>query len=515
MSKETGMKTFTNLSVAGTATDVVDRFGSAVKEHVVGYSGVDYSGDYSVKNEAKRTLARCLKTISDYRNPSDSLTKQQAGFSAEVKEVARRRAEEAIAGKKPCTVRTDDVPHHVNDPLYDITSKVDANGNPVSDFSEQMKFVGSSSKEAASKLLSKDYDKYIENDVKMTVPSDFYDGIKADLEERITSLKERIQFLQENGGDSDALKAAQDKLRKCETLNKNLVKGKVSNAEAIEARNTPLRSTAKDVVKVAHRAGLEQAKMGAVIGGGMSFVRNVVSVYKGEKSKTEAAWAVGKDTAGAAGLSYATAFGGSVIKGAMQNSSMSMLRCASKTNLPAYIATAAWETGKTLKAYFSGEIDGVQCLEQLGEKGYGMIGSALFAGIGQAVIPVPVFGALAGCMFGYFLSSVSYNILVTSLAEAKLAREERIRIERECNEAIAMLQQYRKELESLIQKYFREQNAFFEQTFCEIKKAFNTGDIDGYIAGTNKITERFGKKALYSNMQEFEQFMRGEEPLKI
>lgn len=507
MSKEIGMKTFTNLSVAGTATDVVDRFGSAVKEHVVGYSGVD--------NEAGRALKRGLKTISGYRNPSDSWTKQQAGFSAEVKEVARRRAEEAISGKKPCTVRTDDVPHHVNDPLYDITSKVDANGNPVSDFSEQMKFVGSSSKEAASKLLSKDFDKYIENDVKMTVPSDFYDGIKADLEERITSLKERIQFLQKNGGDSEALKAAQDKLRKCETLNKNLVKGKVSNAEAIEARNTPLWSTTKDVVKVAHQAGLEQAKTGAVIGGALSLVRNVVSVYKGEKSKTEAAWAVGKDTAGAAGLSYATAFGGSVIKGYMQNAPISMFRCASRTNLPAYIATAAWETGKTLKAYFSGEIDGVQCLEQLGEKGYGMIGGALGAGIGQVVIPVPIVGMLVGSMVGYALSSVSYNILVTSLSEAKLAREERIRIELECNEAIAMLQQYRKELEALIQKYFHEQNAFFEQTFCEIKKTFNTGDIDGYIAGTNKITERFGKKALYSNMQEFEQFMRGEEPLKI
>ena len=144
-----------------------------------------------------------------------------------------------------------------------------------------------------------------------------------------------------------------------------------------------------------------------------------------------------------------------------------------------------------------------------------MTATILGAGIGQAVIPVPIIGALAGSMVGYALSSVSYNILVTSLSEAKLAREERIRIERECNEAIAMLQQYRRELESLIQKYFHEQNAFFEQTFCEIKKAFNTGDIDGYIAGTNKITERFGKKALYSNMQEFEQFMRGEEPLKI
>ena len=77
------------------------------------------------------------------------------------------------------------------------------------------------------------------------------------------------------------------------------------------------------------------------------------------------------------------------------------------------------------------------------------------------------------------------------------------------------MRQYRQELEIAIQKYFQEQNAFFEQTFCEMKKAFNTGDIDGYIAGTNKITERFGKEPLYSDMKAFEQIMGDNEPLKI
>ena len=511
--KKTKDKTVTNAALAGIASDVVDRFGSAVKEHEVAYSGVD--------NEAGQTLQKGLKTISGYNrgdpsNPDyDRITKAQTGFSAEVKEVARRRAEEAIAGGKPRTMRTDDVSGHVNDQLYDITSEVDSNGNPVPHSSAQMKFVGSSPDAAAEKLLSKDFNKYIENDVKMVVPSDYYDGIKANLGERIASLKKQIQYLQENGGNPDALKAKQAELQKCETLNKNLVKSNVSNAEAIEARNNPLLSTAKDIVRVAHRAGVEQAKMGAAIGGGMSLVRNLIAVYKGEKSKEDAALAVVGDTAGAATLSYATAFGGAVIKGSMQNSSSSMLRSVSKTNLPAYIATTAWETGKTLKAYFSGDIDGVQCLEQLGEKGYGMTASALFAGIGQVAIPIPVVGALAGSMIGYALSSVSYNILKTSLAEAKIARAERIRIEKECNEAIAMLRQYRQELEDAIQKYFQEQNVFFEQTFCEIKKAFNTGDIDGYIAGTNKITEHFGKEPLYSNMEEFEQIMGGDEPLKI
>ena len=506
-------KTVANAALAGIASDVVDRFGSAVKEHEVAYSGVD--------NEAGQILQKGLKKISDYNrgDPSNPnykrITKAQAGFSAEVKEVARRRAEEAITGQKPRTLRTDDVPGHVNDQLFDITSKVDSNGNPVPHSSAQMKFVGSSPEAATEKLLSKDFNKYIENDVKMVIPSDYYDGIKENLGERIAALKKQIQYLQKNGVNSDTLKAKQAELKKCETLNKNLVKSNVSNAEAIEARDTPLLSTAKDIVRVAHRAGVEQAKMGAAVGGGMSLVRNLVSVYKGEKSKEEAALAVVGDTAGAATLSYATAFGGAVIKGSMQNSSSTMLRSVSKTNLPAYIATSAWETEKTLKAYFAGDIDGVQCLEQLGEKGYGMTASALFAGIGQVAIPIPVIGALAGSMIGYALSSVSYNILKTSLSEAKFAREERIRIEKECNEAISLLRQYRQELEIAIQKYFQEQNAFFEQTFCEMKKAFNTGDIDGYIAGTNKITERFGKAPLYSDMKAFEQIMGDNEPLKI
>ena len=153
-------KTVANAALAGIASDVVDRFGSAVKEHEVAYSGVD--------NEAGQILQKGLKKISDYNrgDPSNPnykrITKAQAGFSAEVKEVARRRAEEAITGQKPRTLRTDDVPGHVNDQLFDITSTVDSNGNPVPHSSAQMKFVGSSPEAATEKLLSKDFNKYIE-----------------------------------------------------------------------------------------------------------------------------------------------------------------------------------------------------------------------------------------------------------------------------------------------------------------------------------------------------------------
>ena len=277
------------------------------------------------------------------------------------------------------------------------------------------------------------------------------------------------------------------------------------------ARTDPLLSTAKDIVRVAHRAGVEQAKMGAAIGGGVSIVRNAVAYFNGKKGGKEAVVSVAKDTAGAAAVSYATGFAGSAIKGVAQNSASEYVRTLSKTNLPAYIATTALETGKTLTKYFKGEIDGAQCLEELGEKGYGMVNSAMYAAIGQIAIPIPIVGALAGSMIGYALSSASYKILTDSLKAAKIARERRIAIEKECAESIKLLKEYRQQLEDGINKYLKEKRELFDATFLEIKSTLKIGDVDGYIAATNKVTRAFGGKPQFSNMAEFEALMASDE----
>ncbi|MCQ2403221.1 MAG: hypothetical protein MJ202_05800 [Lentisphaeria bacterium] len=498
-----------NAHLAAISNDVVQRYGSGVKEHFVAYSGID--------NETGKQLKRSLTQIAKSKvNPEyrDSNIKQQAGFSAEVKEVARRRAEEAISGRAPTTVRTDDIPGHVNDPLFDITSSVDGHGNPIPGSSVQMKFVGASPSAAVDKMMTKDFQKYIDGDVKMVVPSDYYDGMKIELNNRISELEKQVDYLKKNG-KYEAASVKQAQLEKCKTLNKNLQKSKVSNAEALEARNQPIKSTAKDIARLGNRAGLEQAKIGAAIGGGMSLVRNLIDVCQGKKSKEEAALAVVGDTATAAGVSYVTAFGGAVIKGAAQNSSKEMVRLAAKTNLPAYVATSAIELTKTIKDFCCGKIDGVECLDQLGERGYGMVNSALYAAIGQAAIPIPVVGALAGSMMGYFLSSASYNVLKDSLREAKLAREERIRIEREVEESILMIRKFRAELEQRIEQNLCQMRSLFENAFCAMQHALNTGDVDTYIHATNEITRSFGKKPLYENAAEFDQLMLSNEPLRF
>jgi hypothetical protein len=281
----------------------------------------------------------------------------------------------------------------------------------------------------------------------------------------------------------------------------------------MEARKAPEVSTAKDIAKVSHRAGMEAAGTAAAISGGISIIRNIVDVVKGDKESDEAAIAVIKDTGTGAAVGYATASVGSALKGGMQNASNGIIRSMAKTNLPAQIVTATLETGKTLSKLFKGDIDGVKCLTELGEKGTGMVSSALFATIGQIAIPIPVVGAMIGNMLGYALSSACYGLLVGALNEAKLAHEERVRIEAECAEAIAMIREYRAELEKQVSMYLTDHLVAFHAAFDGIKNALQIGDVDGFIAGANSITRKLGGEPQFETFDEFETLMRGSDAL--
>ncbi|MFA6929623.1 MAG: hypothetical protein WCT05_04800 [Lentisphaeria bacterium] len=509
--KEDKKRSRDNAKLAGTSADTVRRYGTAVKEHAVSYSGKD--------NDTGLELERSLKKVSLYRrgNPETDpnyarVTKNQAGFSAEIKEAARQRAEQAIRSRRPYTRRTDDIPGHVNDQLFDLSKAVDKNGNPVPGASCQMKFVGSTPEAAVDKMLSGGYEKYLKNDVKMMVPKDYFPGMHKALDHKIASLEGQIKSLQEQG-KNEAILAKYNQLDKCRILKKNLLRSQVSNSEALEARNHPMLSTGKDIARVAHRAGTHQAMIGAGIGSGTSLIRNLIAVYKKEKTADQAALSIGGDTANAAAVSYASAFSGAVLKGMAQNSGSQFVRVLSKTNLPAYVAVSVLELSKTMKAFFSGKITGVQCVEGLGEKGYGMVNGAMYAMIGQAVIPIPIMGALIGSMVGYTLSTASYNALLGSLHEEKLVREARIRIKRERNESFQMMKQYREELQRNIRMDLSQKQQFFNQIFIEISNAMRIGDVEKYITSMNLLTRYCGGKVLFASAAECDALMLSDTPI--
>jgi hypothetical protein len=519
--QEEKLRALTNVGQAGAAAEVVQRYGSAIGEHFVGYSGVD--------NETGQVLSKNLKSISESKvNPgcSDNNIHQQAGFSAEVESNSRKNAENIINKKSTRNTRTDDIEKQSygknkiggkNDQLYDHV-ELDAKGKPIPGTATQLKFVGDGGNDSLNKIISGKYQKYFDNDVPIEVPSDYYNGIREAATKKAENLKEQISHLKKNDANNKSLIAEkQQQLQKLEGIRdgKSIRKSNLSSKEAIFARLHPERATARDIVNVSHRAGVEQAKYGAAISGGISLVTNFVAVVKGEKEPEEAALAIVKDTGTGTIVSYTTTFAGSAIKGAMQKGSSAFLRSASKTNLPAVLVTTALETSKTLGKYFKGEIDGVECLTELGEKGTGMVSAAMFATIGQIAIPIPVVGAMIGSMVGYALSTACYSQLVGALKGAQLAREDRIRIEAECAEAVAMLREYRAEMEQYISEYLCDHINTFHSAFNNIKSALEIGDIDGFIGGMNTITVKLGGKPQFNNMSEFEVLMESSETLKL
>ena len=492
----------------GASFDTVSTYGSAIKEHFFAYSGVDNENGIALKNG--------LKDIAKFKvNPefAEENIKQQSGFAAENIYTARENAKHII-NKDGIDVENTDLKNRgAHNTLFD--HQVLKDGIVID--SQQMKFVGDNAEECLNKLTSQKYQKYIDADATFTLPHDYFEldenGIsKIDnvIDGRIDKLQSQIDS---NKLSPEELSKHKESIEKLKKIKSKIKDSGITKEEALEARLNPEWSTAKDVVKLAHEAGVAQAKMGAIIGGSVSLVKNCVELYKGEIELKDAAKDVAKTTAISAGVSYGTTFTASILKGSLQNSEKEMLRTISKTNLPAAMVSLALESSKALTRFFSGKTTSMQCLEELGQTGMGMVSSATFATLGQIAIPIPVVGAMVGSMVGYALSSASYGILLSSLKEAHLARENRIRIERECNEHIQLLNKFRQELNAYIEQYLSSTKALFTESFAQIKQAYALGDVDGFIDGCNRVSEALGKKSQFSNFNEFDDIMKSDESI--
>ena len=501
------MDRLTAAGITGAAAETVQRYGSAVKEHAAAYAGQD--------NESGKQLKKGLKSIAESKVHPDykkQNLKQQAGFAAEVKETAKANAEKIIQGSPEKKVRSDDL-GRVNDPLYDHF-EVDATGRIIPGSGSQMKFVGNTPQEALSQLASKKFSKYLESDVKIEVPSDFYDEILKQTHNKISDLKTQIARQRESGSP-EAVKTLEAELEKYEKIRKNLRPSTVSSQEAMFARLHPKLSTAKDIAKLSHRAGMESAKFGAVVGGSVSIVQNLVALVNGTEEPEKAAAEVARNTGSAAAMGYGTGFAGASVKGLMQNARSESVRALARTNLPGVIAAVGVGSAKTMRRYFSGEINGLECFEELGEQGTGMLSSALFATIGQAVIPIPVAGGLVGGMLGYAVASASYGILLSSLKEEKFVHEERLLVEAECARQIELIRTYRNEVESLIEEHLACSAEAFHRGFDNLKESLRIGNVDGFITAANSITEAVGKEALFRSQDEFNALMEDDRPIKF
>ncbi|WP_187849975.1 hypothetical protein [Helicobacter pylori] len=441
---------------------------------------------------------------------------QQAGYSAEIKEQTRVNADNILAGKRERVCQYDDLsseqkaqvqklfPNYAtpskNHELVDYVS-VDEKGNVIPGTAVQSKFVGRNGEECFKKLLSKDYEKYFENGAKMKIPKDYYRDIQKATDAEIKKLESQIAK-QKGLGDFQKATHLEEKLQKCKTIKAHTRPASATKGEAIEARLNPNLSTAKDVTSVSHQAGMNAAQTGVLIGGGVSLVTNVYECIANGKDPIKAIKHTAIATLKGGVLSYCSAFASSSLGGLMQSSANRIIQSLGKGSVPAMIVGVCVANATVLTRYFSGKIDKTELLKQLGKANTTLVSSGAMAVAGQALIPIPVVGALIGGFVGAILSETCLNALLKAREEAKLARQRRIEIEKECREIIKHLEAYQNQFKEVFEKYFHETTKFFNQSFNELERASYAGDADLAIAVNNKSREWLGQKALFDNKQE-------------
>lgn len=269
----------------------------------------------------------------------------------------------------------------------------------------------------------------------------------------------------------------------------------------------PKLSTAKDVASVSHQAGMNAAQTGVLISGGVSAITNIYECIANGKDPIKAIKHTAIATLKGGALIYVSTFSSSSLGGLMQSSTNKIIQSLGKGSVPAMIVGVCVANATVLTRYFSGKIDGAELRKQLVKANTTLVSSGAMAVAGQALIPIPVVGALIGGFVGAILSETFFSILNSKKVE--LARQRRIEIEKECREFIKLSEAYQNQFKEVFEQYFHETTKFFNQSFDELWRASYTGDADLGIGINNKIQERIGQKALFDNSKEGWDFITG------
>ncbi|MEJ8628233.1 hypothetical protein MMN27_04385 [Helicobacter pylori] len=487
---------------------------------------------YASANREHLSVLDKLEEISKRKiNPNyiNQNINQQAGYSAEIKEQAHVNANNILAGKRERIVQYDDLsseqkaqvkklfPNYAtpkkNHEIVDYVS-VDEKGNVIPGTLTQSKFVGRNGAECFEKFLSKDYEKYLKNGMKMEIPKDFLEDFQKKASIEIKSLESQIAK-QESFGNFQKAAKLKEKLQKCKTIKAHTRPASITKKEAIEARLNPNLSTAKDVTSISHQAGMNAAQTDALIGGGVSLVTNVYECIANGKDPIKAIKHTAIATLKGGALSYGRAFASSSLGGWMQSSTNKVIQSLGKGSIPTIIVSVVATNATILGRYISGKIEGTELLKRLGKANATLISSGAMAVAGQALIPIPVVGALIGGLVGATLSETCLNALLKAREEAKLARQRRIEIEKECREFIKLLEIYQNQFKEVFERYFHETTKFFNQNFDELERVLYAGDADLAIGVNNKIQERLGQKPLFNNTQEFWELITSNKDIRM
>lgn len=269
-----------------------------------------------------------------------------------------------------------------------------------------------------------------------------------------------------------------------------------------------------------HQSGIEAGKLSAQMGIIGSGLRELYQYAQGKTNLTDATAQIIVDTSKSFAVSYLTTAGSKGLVHSLAKAGTSQSTIGSLTKSNAHIALSAGivKAGKSLLRYMQGEIEHDQLMHEVAETAITGVSSFYYGALGQAVIPIPIIGAMVGSTVGYFIGSILHQSGLISLGEAtnvKIARERREQIETMCLQSIPLIRQHRLELESLLTQNFTERHKILTQAFDELEKSLVSWDADKFSLHLDAINHAFGKALPFKSFNEFDNFMRDKDTVFV
>ena len=564
------VRDITRAGEALAASEVVSRYGCANAEFIKGYSGVDNTLGQKLHDGLKTlsqkgtglaqkagTAAEILATnrdnaeniidkISQRSARTDDLSRQygvnhsvvdrvqisedgtvsyaQMKFESNhkllVDKIVKKDGEYAkyLNPKDECTQRAEEHFHHAQ--------KSEAKARLAESQGRLESAAKHRQNAEALRVRGETNEKIGESQVQLEVPTEQVAPIKKTCLENANKCRaeaagyEKEAVTQESLGNLEQAKVLRGKAQESkdeavrnEQLEKQVVDSGVSQNDANLAASQPLKVTVTSIIKTSHRAGIEGAKMGAIVGSSISVLQNSLAFYRGDADVQEFTHAVLIDTTKAAAMGYGGAFAGSAIKGAMQQSSSAGLRAVAKTNLPALVVSTCASLSGSITRYVQGEISEADLLTEVGEKGAGMLSSSMMAAVGQLAIPIPVVGAVIGGMVGATLSSFFYQSALDAARGAQVSREVLERTRAIEGAARARMAQERATLQQFIDQELPQLRQETQQLLAVLDA--KTGSSDDFAAGINRYAELLGVKLAFNTQSEFNAFIASGQTLRL
>ena len=108
-----------------------------------------------------------------------------------------------------------------------------------------------------------------------------------------------------------------------------------------------------------------------------------------------------------------------------------------------------------------------------------------------------------------------FKTLSGSWSDNLEAKEERIRVQQECEEHIKILTEYREYIEAEVSEYMILNLTAFDEAFEQMDTAILNNDSDAYIEGNAKIQKQLGKDIQFHSQDEFDYLVSSDEDFKL